>query len=109
MANFGEQLGPVAHAIVTVGVDHQFGLFAIGPIVSGFVGWGDGLSAGGRFGIRLEMLVGIVGLELTAEGRAYNGRALFGPDFRFLFDLGSLLHLFVGLPCRPSRPNGCPA
>ena len=110
MANFGEQLGPVAHGVLTIGVDYQFALFAIGPIVSGFVGWGDrDLSVGGRLGIRLEMFHGFLGLEFTADGRSYDGRALFGPDARFLMDLGVLIHITVGLPCRPGNPSGCPA
>ncbi|MBX3276299.1 MAG: hypothetical protein KF729_38960 [Sandaracinaceae bacterium] len=98
LINAGGQLGLVGHGLVTVGVDYQFEWLAVGPVATAFVGWGPReLSVGGRLGVRVEALLGIFGLDVSCDGRAYDGRALFGVDVRLALDLGAAIHILVGL------------
>ena len=55
------------------------------------------LSVGGRLGYRIELLFGILGAEVTLDGRGYGGEALFGLDARAMIDVGALTEIVVAL------------
>ncbi|MCA9606612.1 MAG: hypothetical protein KC619_13500 [Myxococcales bacterium] len=98
MLNTGPHIGGAVHGILSVGFDYRFDFLAMGPVASFYVGGGArDLSVGGRLGYRIELLFGILGAEVTLDGRGYGGEALFGLDARAMIDVGALTEIVVAL------------